>query len=104
MISIRVELPGITAEQIKVSICNTRLRISGEKKRRPNRRKILSYLCSERSFGKFERIVPLRWTFSIREASAELSNGMLHIYLPKIEDRRGEEVLIAVKDTTHGNS
>jgi len=103
MISIRVELPGVTAEQIKISICNTKLRISGEKKRRPNRRKILSYLCSERSFGKFERIVPLRWTFSVREASAELSNGMLHIYLPKIEDRRGEEVLIAVKDATTEN-
>jgi len=42
--------------------------------------------------------VPLRWTFSIRDAWAELSNGVLHIYLPKIEDRRGEEVLIAVKD------
>ena len=104
MISIRVELPGVTAEQIKISICNTKLRISGEKKRRPNRRKILSYLCSERSFGKFERIVPLRWTFSIREASAELSNGMLHISLPKIEDRRGEEVLIAVKDVANGDS
>jgi HSP20 family protein len=104
LISIRVELPGVTAEQIKISLCNTKLRISGEKKRRPNRRKILSYLCSERSFGQFERIVPLRWTFSIREASAELSNGMLHIYLPKIEDRRGEEVLIAVQDTAHANS
>ena len=104
MISIRVELPGVAAEQIKIGLCNTKLRISGEKKRRPNRRKILSYLCSERSFGNFERIVPLRWTFSIREASAELSNGMLHIYLPKIEDRRGEEVLIAVKDMGHGDS
>ena len=95
---IRVELPGLTAEQIKIGICNTKLRIWGEKKRRPNRRRIISYLCSERSFGKFGRIVPLRWTFSIREASAELCNGVLHIYLPKIEDRRGEEVLIAVKD------
>ena len=95
---IRVELPGVTAEQIKIGICNTKLRIWGEKKRRPSRRRIISYLCSERSFGKFGRIVPLRWTFSIREASAELCNGVLHIYLPKIEDRRGEEVLIAVKD------
>ena len=101
MISIRVELPGVTAEQIKIGICNTKLRISGEKKRRPNRRKILSYLCSERSFGKFERIVPLRWPFSIREASAHVCNGMLYIQLPKIADRRGEEVLIAVKDLTN---
>ena len=98
MISIRVELPGVTAEQIKIGLSNTKLRIWGEKKRRPNRRKILSYLCSERSFGQFGRIVPLRWTFSIRDASAHLCNGMLYIHLPKIEDRRGEEVLIAVKD------
>ena len=98
LISIRVELPGVSADEIKIGICNTKLRIWGEKKRRPSRRRIISYLCSERSFGKFGRIVPLRWTFSIREATAELSNGVLHIYLPKIEDRRGEEVLIAVKD------
>jgi HSP20 family protein len=98
LILIRVELPGVTADQIKIGICNTKLRIWGEKKRRPNRRRILSYLCSERSFGKFGRIVPLRWTFSIRDSSAELVNGVLQIRLPKIEDRRGEEVLIAVKD------
>ncbi len=98
MISIRVELPGVTAEQIKIGLTNTRLRIWGEKKRRPNRRRIISYLCSERSFGKFGRVVHLRWTVSIRNASAELDNGMLHIRLPKIEDRRGEEVLVTVKD------
>jgi len=98
LIWIRVELPGVTAEEIKIGICNAKLRIWGEKKRRPNRRRIISYLCSERSFGKFGRVVPLRWTFSIRDARAELRNGVLHIYLPKIEDRRGEEVLIAVKD------
>jgi HSP20 family protein len=99
MISIRVELPGVTAEQIKIGLSNTKLRIWGEKKRRPNRRKILSYLCSERSFGKFGRVVPLRWTFSVREATAHVCNGMLYIHLPKIEDRRGEEVLIEVKDS-----
>ena len=97
-ISIRVELPGVNADQIKIGLSNTKLRIWGEKKRRPNRRRIISYLCSERSFGKFGRIVHLRWTVCIRDASAELKGGMLHIYLPKIEDRRGEEVLIAVKD------
>ena len=100
IISIRVELPGVSADQIKIGLSNTKLRIWGEKKRRPSRRRIISYLCSERSFGKFGRIVPLRWTVSIRDASAELVNGVLHIRLPKIEDRRGEEVLIAVQDAT----
>lgn len=99
-ISIRVELPGVTADQINIGLTNTKLRIWGEKKRRARRRRIISYLCSERSFGKFSRIVPLRWTVCVRAATAELNNGMLHIRLPKIEDRRGEEVLVAVKDAT----
>lgn len=99
-ICIRVELPGVSADQIKIGLCNNKLRIWGEKKRAPNRRRTISYHCSERSFGKFGRIVPLRWTFSIRDASAELSNGVLYIYLPKMTDRRGEEILIAVKDAS----
>lgn len=99
-ISIRVELPGVTADQIKIGLTNNKLRIWGEKKRRPSRRRIMSYHCSERSFGKFGRIVPLRWTVCIRNATAELKGGVLHIHLPKIEDRRGEEVIVEVKDAT----
>lgn len=98
MIIIRVELPGVSADQIKIGLCNTKMRIYGEKKRRPARRRIISYLCSERSYGKFGRIVPLRWTFSVRDTRAHLKNGVLHIYLPKIEDRRGSEVAITVKE------
>ena len=60
----------------------------------------MSYLCSERSYGKFGRIVHLRWTFSIHDATARMKNGVLHIHLPKIEDRRGGEVVITVKEET----
>jgi HSP20 family protein len=102
-ISIRIELPGVTADQIKIGLTNNKLRIWGEKKRRPNRRRIIGYLCSERSFGKFGRIVPLRWTVSIRDATAELTNGMLIIRLPKIQDRRGEEVLVTVTTEPTGS-
>ena len=98
LILIRAELPGVTADQIKIGLSNTKLRIWGEKKRRPNRRRIISYLCSERSFGKFARIVHLRWTVCIRDATAELKGGVLQIRLPKIEDRRGEEIPVEVKD------
>src|SRR5215467_6414375 len=99
-IVLRVELPGVSAEQIKIGLSNTKLRIWGEKKRRPARRRIISYLCSERSYGKFNRVVPLRWTICVRTASAELKSGMLFIYLPKIEDRRGNEVMIEVNDAS----
>jgi HSP20 family protein len=97
-ILLRVELPGVSAQQIKIGATNTRLRIWGEKKRRVPRNKITSHLCSERSYGRFSRIVPLRWTVSVRDATAELANGILMIRFPKIEDRRGAEFQIAVKD------
>lgn len=99
-IVLRVELPGLTAEQIKIGATNTQLRIWGDKKRRAVRNKILSHLCSERSYGKFSRIVPLRWTVSVRNATAEIGNGMLTVTLPKIEDRRGVEFRIEVKDAS----
>ncbi len=97
-IVIRVELPGLTADQIRLGATNTQLRIWGEKKRRKPRNRIISHLCSERSYGKFTRLVPLRWTVSVQNGTAELANGMLVINLPKMEDRRGVEFKIAVTD------
>ncbi len=96
---VRVELPGLTADQIKIGATNTQLRIWGEKKRRKPRNRIISHLCSERMYGKFSRLVPLRWTVSIQDARAELENGILVVIFPKIEDRRGVEFRIPVKDS-----
>ena len=97
-IYLQVELPGISADLIKIGVCNTKLRIWGEKRRRPARRRIMSYLCSERSYGKFSRVVHLRWTISVRDATAQLKNGILEIRLQKIEDRRGGEFIVKVVD------
>ena len=99
-IFIRVELPGVNPDQIKVGVTNTRLRIWGEKKRRVRRNRIISHLCSERSYGRFSRIVPLRWSVSVRDGTAELAEGILLVRLPKTVDRRGAEFTIEVKDTT----
>jgi HSP20 family protein len=97
-INIRVELPGVTAEQVRIGLTNQRLRILGEKKRHMRRRRIVSHLCSERMYGRFSRVVPLRWTISVQRATAALTDGVLVIRLPKIPDRRGVEFTIPVQD------
>ena len=97
-IFIRVELPGVSPDQIKIGVTNGRLRVWGEKKRRVPRNRVSSHLCSERSYGRFSRIVPLRWSISARQGTADLENGVLLVRLPKTADRRGEEFTIAVKD------
>ena len=97
-INLRIELPGVAAEQIEIGLTSSQLRVWGEKKRRAARGRITSHLCSERSYGRFTRIVPLRWTINVRDATAELANGILIVRLPKAQDRRGKEFKIAVKD------
>ena len=99
---VRAELPGLSADQIHIGLTNTQLRIWGDKKRRLPRNRIISHLCSERSYGRFSRIVPLRWTVSVRDATAHLETGILLIRLPKIEDRRGAEFKLAVTEAADG--
>jgi HSP20 family protein len=97
-VTVRVELPGVAAAQIKVGLTGTHLRICGEKRRRATRTRIISHLCSERSYGHFSRTVPLRWTIDVREATAELVNGVLVVHLPKRKDRRGAEFKVTIKE------
>src|SRR5881392_1375171 len=98
-ICIRIELPGVAASQIKIGLNSNKLRIHGEKKKRDARKRIISHLCSEGSYGHFNRAVPLRWTISVKDARAELSQGVLLIYLPKTKDRRGSEFKIPIIET-----
>ena len=97
-ICVRIELPGVTANQIKIGLNNSKLRICGEKKKRRSRQRIVSHLCSERSYGHFNRTVPLRWTISVKDATAELADGVLMIHLPKIKDRRGSEFRVPITE------
>ncbi|MCA1849899.1 MAG: Hsp20/alpha crystallin family protein [Acidobacteria bacterium] len=98
-IIVRVELPGVAASQIKVGLTNTHMRICGEKKKRAPRRPVISHLCSERSYGHFSRVVPLRWTINVNEATAELADGVLTVRLPKRKERRGAEFRIPIKES-----
>ena len=97
-VCIRIELPGVSANQIKIALNSEKIRISGEKKKRTPRQRIISHLCSERNYGRFNRVVPLRWTISVKDTKAELKNGVLLILLPKIKDRRGSEYRVPIKE------
>ena len=98
-ITVRIEVPGVRAAGIKIGLTNSQLRICGEKKKRAPRQRIISHLCSERSYGRFSRIVSLRWTINVSEATAQLNDGVLIVRLPKRKDRRGAEFKVPIKET-----
>jgi len=101
-IYVRIELPGVRAAQVKIGLNSSKLRICGEKKKRQTRQRIVSHLCSERAYGNFERVVPLRWTISVKDATADLTNGLLVIRLPKIQERRGSEFKVPITEAESG--
>jgi HSP20 family protein len=96
-VTVSVELPGVRAEQVEVVLTNEQLKIRGRKRKGAPRGGV-AHLCSERSFGQFARTIPLRWPVRKAEATAELKDGVLTVRLPKVEDRRGAEYKIEVKE------
>ncbi|HYG10745.1 MAG TPA: Hsp20/alpha crystallin family protein [Pyrinomonadaceae bacterium] len=94
---VRVELPGVTAGDVEVVLTGNALRVTGAKKSRAPRGRV-THLCSERAYGKFCRTVPLRRPVRTRGAHATLKDGLLTVTLPKLDERRGAEFRIEVRD------
>lgn len=94
---VRVELPGVNAGQIEVTLTNAQLRVTGVKKRSAPRGRT-AHLCSERAYGHFNRVVTLRWPVRASEATAMLDDGVLTVRLPKLDERRGVSFRIQVTE------
>mgnify|MGYP006375163433 CR=1 FL=1 len=50
----------------------------------------------ERDFGRFARAVRVHVAIDAAHATATLRDGELRVRLPKIEERRGRGILVAV--------
>ncbi len=70
--SIRVllELPGVEAEDVRVTIRGRVVTIRGQKKGRIRTREGMRFFCMERYFGTFVKSVPLPRPVNTREATA----------------------------------
>jgi HSP20 family protein len=90
------EVPGLSLEALRVTCANQQLVITGERRsRRPGGG--AAYLCLERPHGRFSRTIPLDTAVNASRAEARLSGGLLLIRLPRLEDRRGRETVIPIK-------
>jgi HSP20 family protein len=78
---LRVALPGVSPEEIQLSLQGGSLTISGEHKA-AEEKKDSSYLHREFSFERFQRTVILPEDIDIEKISAEYNNGVLEIVAP----------------------
>lgn len=92
----KVELPGMTREDIEVNISDGQLTIKGEKKKAEEVEE-KDYYRSERIYGAFSRTVELPKGIEVEKVQASFKNGVLEIRLPKSEEAKKKEIPVKVE-------
>ena len=77
-LTVRVDLPGLSKEDVKVEVTEDALTLSGERKEEKEEKRE-GYYRTERSYGSFYRRVPLPEGANIDNATATFNNGVLEI-------------------------
>jgi HSP20 family protein len=95
--TIKADLPGIAREDIKVSVENGVLTLSGEKKTEFEKREKDSYYHFERSYGKFSRSFELPSHVDGKNIEARYANGVLEINLRKTEEAKPKAIEVKVE-------
>ena len=96
-----VEVPGVKGPGISVTLQHNTLLISGKKEEEHPAEQEARFLCLERNYGEFRRVVPLAAVVDPKRGAADLRDGVLTIRLKKIIDSRRTEHRIAVTEEAH---
>jgi HSP20 family protein len=92
---LQAELPGVTADDVDVSVENGLLTISGEKKQEIREGEEGSnHHLVERRYGRFERRFTLPRTVDAEKVAANYESGILTVTLPKAERARPRRIQI----------
>lgn len=90
---ITLALPGMSKDDIEISMENHTLTISGERKiEEENGRK---YHLVESRFGKFERSLPLPDIIDEDNIQASYENGVLTVTVPKLKEKAGRKIEVS---------
>jgi HSP20 family protein len=93
---INTEIPGMSKDDVKVSIQDNVLTLSGEKKQEKEE-KDANYHRMERSYGSFSRSFTLPTSVKADKVKATYKDGILRIALPKSEEVKPKQIPIAVE-------
>jgi HSP20 family protein len=95
-ITLRAELPGLSAQDIDVRVENNTLTLKGERKLEREETK-QNYRRIERSYGAFTRAFALPPNVDTDKVRAESRDGVLHVFLPRREETKPKQIKIAVQ-------
>ena len=92
---IKAELPDVKKEDVRVTVEEGQLRISGERKQEKEERG-KKFHRVERSYGSFMRSFSLPENVDDSKLSAEYKDGVLNVRLPKTEKAKPKAIAVKV--------
>lgn len=90
---IRTELPGVSKDDVQISVKDNLLTIKGEK-RQENMDDSKNYKHIERRYGTFERNFTLPPKVDVDNINAKFNDGVLTLSIPKPEEVKPKEIPI----------
>jgi HSP20 family protein len=90
---LRAELPGVSSQDIDISMVGDALTIKGER-RPPEEVKEEEYQCSEMCYGSFSRSITMPTSVDASKVEATYQNGVLELRLPKAEQAKPSKIEI----------
>ncbi len=94
-LKIVAELPGLTRDDVKLTVENHTLTIRGEKKQVAEEKSTRVHRY-ERSYGAFERSFTLPNTVDVTRVEAKFEHGVLTVALPKAEQAKPRTIEVKV--------
>lgn len=94
-IIVKLDIPGLDAQDINVSISGDLLVIKGEKKKESEEKGEHHYRM-ERYYGAFERSFRLPVEVKADKVEAKVDKGVLKITMPKTESAKKKEIEVKV--------
>ena len=93
---INMELPGVSSDDIDVSVHDGSITIKGQKRSQREERG-RTYFFSEREYGAFQRSFKLPADVEPNKVTADFNEGVLSIRIPKAEPPQNEAHKIEVR-------
>jgi HSP20 family protein len=87
---VEAELPGLSDQDVDVTVHNGMLFIRGERKPEEGRQ----YLYNGRTWGRFERVITLPEPVDADNVRAELTNGILRVALPRSPETKPKKITL----------
>lgn len=94
---VEAELPGMLEKDIEVTLTPEGLLLKGEKRNETERKEGSQEHYFERSYGYFERFIPLGCEIDEDKIDASFKNGVLSVRVPKAKSAQKQNRKVSIK-------